>query len=121
MRHEEALDHVVAEGNVVASDGNQIVEAERLVYNKRLNTITATGNVHLYQEDGSVVKTNYVELSADFKEAFLQNGYLLTSRKSDWLQGQFKRMGRKQPISERSIPCHVCKAKEPLWKLKAKK
>jgi LPS-assembly protein len=122
LRHEEDLGLVVAEGHVVTSNGQQIVEADRLVYNKKLHTVTATGNVFLYEEDGSVVKSNYVELSDSFQDVFLQKAYLTTPENEKIAANLVQKEDKKTTYTQAVYsPCRVCKEKEPLWQIKAKK
>jgi len=122
LRHEEELGIVVAEGHVVASNGHQIVEADRLIYNKKLNMITATGDVFLYEEDGSVVKSNYVELSDNFKEVFLQKSYLVTPE-NEKIAANLVQKDDKNTTYQQAVysPCLVCQEKDPLWQIKAQK
>jgi len=120
FRHEEDLGLVIAEGHVIASDGNQIVEADRLVYNKVLNMVTATGNVYLYDKDGSVVKAHYADLSIDFKEVFLQNASLLTAE-SERISADLVQKDEGKSFYKHAVysPCNVCQGKSPLWQVKA--
>ena len=122
FRNEETLGLVIAEGHVLASDGTQIVEADRLVYNKGLNMVTATGNVYFYEKDGSVTKANYVELSSDFKEVFLQKAYLLTAD-DERISADLVQKDDKITSYQRAVysPCEVCQEKAPLWQIKADK
>ena len=122
LRHEEELGIVVAEGHVVASNGRQIVETDRLIYNKKLNSIIATGNVFLYEEDGSVVKSHYVELSDNFKEIFLQKAYLVTPQ-NEKIAANLVQKDDKNTTYQQAVysPCLVCHEKQPLWQIKAQK
>lgn len=122
LRHEEDMGIVIADGHVVASNGHQIVEADRLVYNKKLKTVTATGNVFLYEEDGSIVKSHYVELSDDFQEVFLQEAYLTTVENEKVAANLIQKDDKKTTYTQAVYsPCLVCQKKEPLWQIKAKK
>jgi LPS-assembly protein len=120
FRHEEDLGLVIAEGHVLASDGNQIVEADRLVYNKTLNMVTATGNVYVYDKDGSVAKAHYADLSSDFREVFLQKASLLTPDSTRVSADLVQKDGGKT-VYKHAIysPCNVCQEKDPLWQIKA--
>ena len=124
LENEENLGLVIARGHVAASDGNQIVEADRMVYNRNLNTVTAVGNVHLYEQDGSIVKAHYVELSGDFKEIFIQKAYVLTADDEKIASNLIQKDGKKTNYTQAAYtPCDVCQdgTKTPLWKLQAQK
>lgn len=122
LRHEDELGLVIAEGKVVASDGKQIVEADKMIYNQRLNMLTATGNVHLYDEAGGVVRANYVELSDDFRDIFLQKVSLLSAEDERLAANLVQKNGDKTNYKQAVYsPCTVCNEKDPLWQIKAAK
>lgn len=122
LRHEDDLGIVVAEGHVVASDGQKIVQADRLIYNKLLNNITAIGNVRLFMEDGNVVSCGYLELSDNFKEVFSQAVYVVTPEDEKVAAALIQKDGPLTTYQQAAYtPCLVCQTKSPLWQIKAEK
>ncbi len=123
MSHEKELGVVVARGNVQISDGKDILEADTVTYNEKNNTVSASGNVQLYRENGDVIHANYVELTDDLKNGFIQKIYLLTEDQQRFAaESAHKR--NKITVFEKGIysPCKLCKTDRhaaPTWQLRA--
>src|ERR1700689_778943 len=60
--NDEQLGVTVAKGHVEIAQGTQILLADVVTYNQRTDTVTASGNVSLMLQDGSVLFSQYMEL-----------------------------------------------------------
>lgn len=62
---------VSAQGNVqVEYDGNK-VSAQKITYNQKTGRIMAQGNVEIVQKDGSKIYSNQIDMTKDFGEGFV--------------------------------------------------
>lgn len=123
MSHEKELGVVVARGNVQISDGKDILEADTVTYNEKNNTVSASGNVKLYRENGDIIYANYVELTEDLKNGFIQKIYLLTTDHQRFAAENAHKQD-KVTIFDKGIysPCELCKTDRhaaPTWQLRA--
>lgn len=62
---------VIAEGDVRASNGEQFVRADRVVYDVNEGTVTAIGNVAVRDESGQLYFADEVILSSDFSNGIV--------------------------------------------------
>lgn len=61
---------IIAEGKVVAQYGGRILEADRLVYDRRTQKVRATGNVSITEEDGSVRFAAEIEVNETLDDGY---------------------------------------------------
>ncbi|MFV0322123.1 MAG: LPS-assembly protein LptD [Alphaproteobacteria bacterium] len=116
---------VEARGRVTAIWKGQTVRADILRYDTETDRIYTYGNVELTNADGTVIKTDRVELSGDFKEATteklvarLPNGALIAAKSSKRTEGRYNRF-----YNAAYTACDQClqsKDKKPLWMIKSK-
>jgi LPS-assembly protein len=123
ISHEKGLGVVVARGNVQISDGKDILEADTVTYNEKNNTVSASGNVKLYRENGDTLYANYVELTEDLKNGFIQKVYLLTTDQQRFAAEKAHKQDKKT-VFDKGVysPCKLCKTDRhaaPTWQLRA--
>ena len=80
--YDKKLDLVTASGNVEVSQDDRVVVADRVTYNIGTGTVSASGNVTLIEPSGNVVFADYVELSPDLRDAFIRDIRILLSDNS---------------------------------------
>lgn len=121
-------DVIIARGRVEIQDSSRTLLADEVTYDKTLSLATARGNVRLITIDNQVVFAEYMEITDDLKEGFVQRVRMLLSDDSRLaaIQGYRRPQGdgvRTYLTKGVYSPCHLCKAnprKAPLWQIKAK-
>jgi LPS-assembly protein len=122
VSNDSVLDVIVARGNVQISNGIQTVEADTVTYNKKMNQLTASGNVKVFDVDGDVISSNYAELSDDLRDVFLKEAYMYTMDKERLAASTVKKVDQ-HTYFDRGVytPCEMCKEQQyPTWQLQAK-
>ena len=61
-------DVITATGRVEAWQGERVLVADKVVYDRKKNRIFATGKVAVIEPTGEVIFADYLELSGDMKE-----------------------------------------------------
>ena len=67
------LNLITARGHVEIAQGDRVVRADVVTYNRQTGVITSSGNVMLVEPTGDVVFADYMELSKNLDEAVIQN------------------------------------------------
>jgi LPS-assembly protein len=80
--YDDTLGTVTARGNVEISQEDRVLLADSVTYNIRSKVVSAAGNVSLSTPDGNTVFADYVELTDDLKEGFIRNIRLLMADNS---------------------------------------
>jgi LPS-assembly protein len=123
IKHDQNLDITIASGKVEITQGNRILFADTLTYNKSTNSVAAKGNVTLLEPEGHVLFADYVELTNDMRDGVIEQ--LRVQMADDTLLAA--NGARKEgPITHMSkavfSPCKVCEEnpeRPPLWQIKA--
>ncbi|HKF72445.1 MAG TPA: LPS assembly protein LptD [Stellaceae bacterium] len=124
IQQDEALGLVVAKGHVEFSQKDQTLLADVVTYNQRTNLVTASGHVSLMDPSGTVVFGDYMELTDDMRDGFIQNARGLLSDRSRIAGNTGRRTDGNITEIRRAVysPCDLC-AKDPtappLWQIKA--
>jgi LPS-assembly protein len=125
VTYDRDLGVVVASGHVEVSQDARVLKADTLTYNERQKTVSATGNVALLDDTGTVAFADYMELTDDLKNGVIQNIRMLLIDKSRMAAASAKRTGPVD-VLEKAVysPCKPCESdplRPPLWQLKADK
>ena len=91
--YDEKLNIVTASGNVEISQGERIVKADAVSYNINTNVVSASGNVALLEPTGDVLFAEYVELGRDLSEGFIRDIRVLLSDRSRLAAASGQRTG----------------------------
>lgn len=124
LTHDEAGQSVTATGDVELQQGGKILRADKIVYNLGTDVVSAIGNVALLDENGDVHTAEYVELSGDLKNGYVQGLLSILSDGSRFTAAEARREdGRRTTMTAGSYtPCKVCEEKpNPVWQIKADK
>lgn len=126
MINDDNLGVVTARGNVEISQGQRILMADVVSYNRQANVVTATGNVSILEADGTVTFANHVELTDDMRDGFVEGVRVQLSDNSRLAANGADRSGGIQTRLDKAVysPCDVCKedpSRAPLWQIKAYK
>src|SRR5215469_18475149 len=73
VQYDEDLGLTIAKGHVEISQDKQVILADVVTYNKKTDTLTASGHVSLLDPSGDVVFANYAELQDKLKDGFIKD------------------------------------------------
>ena len=123
ISHEKELGVVIARGNVKVSDGTEIIEADTVSYNEKLNIVSASGHVRFYDKQSGLTTANYLEVTEDLKNGFIEKVYLITKDRERFAAEKVKKEGD-LTIFQQGVysPCEMCEkkpCKPPIWQLRA--
>ena len=104
----------------------RILYADIVVYNRRQDLLSASGNVTLMEPTGEVVFAEFMDLSGDIKNGVIQNLRAVLSDKSLIASSGGRRTnGTRLEMSQVVYsPCRLCEedpSRPPLWQIKAVK
>jgi LPS-assembly protein len=126
VTYDRDLGVVTARGHVEISRGDRVAHADTVSYNEKAQTVTASGNVSLTDENGNTVFADYAELTKDLKEAAIESIRMLLNDKSRLAAASGKRTGGTVNEFNYAVysPCQLCAedpTRAPLWQIKAVK
>jgi LPS-assembly protein len=77
ITYDAGADIAVASGNVVITYGNYVLEARRVVYDRRNDRLAADGEIRLVEPGGNVLEANAAELWNRMRDGFARHLRLL--------------------------------------------
>jgi LPS-assembly protein len=115
---------VIADGHVEAWQGDHVLRADKVTFDRNTGVAAAKGNVVLLEPDGQVLFADYAELTQDMKNGVLrdmrailaQNGRLAANG-ARRTEGQINELSRTVYST-----CNLCAkdpTKPPLWQIRA--
>ncbi|HYE51190.1 MAG TPA: LPS assembly protein LptD [Azospirillaceae bacterium] len=124
LTHDEDLGIVTASGNVELAQGGRILLADTVNYSQRNNVVTASGNVRLLESSGEVIFSDYVELTDDMRQGFIDRVRIVMADSSRIAAAQGERIDGRFTRLARAVysPCNLCKddpSRPPLWQIRA--
>jgi LPS-assembly protein len=125
VTNDEQLGLTVAKGHVEIAQGTQILLADVVTYNQRTDTVTASGNVSLMLQDGSVLFSQYMELRNSMNDVFAENVRMLMADRSRLVANAARRTNGDHLDLRRVVysPCDLCKdnpSAPPAWQFEAR-
>ncbi len=116
---------VSAKGHVEFVQGASMLLAEHVIWNQNTDIVTATGDVKLVDDQGNIYFGDYLEITDDMRQAFINNVSALLADDTRLVGKQANKDGNVTTI-DRGIfsPCELCKddpTKPPTWQIKAVK
>jgi len=123
---DEDLGLVVARGLVEISQGNRLLKADTLTYNRRTNVVTASGSVMLMDPSGDVVFADFVELTSDMRDGTIRNLRAMLADQSRFAAATARRADGSKTVMRRATysPCEPCEkdpTRAPMWQLRAER
>ena len=114
---------ITARGNVNIIRENLTLIADKVIYNQKEDVVTAVDNVILVEKDGSVVFSDYLELTDQMTAGNMTNIKIVMKDKTRIAAQKARKMSNDNKVMEKVVysPCDVCRNSEPLWQLKARK
>ncbi|NQV46198.1 MAG: LPS-assembly protein LptD [Rhodospirillaceae bacterium] len=124
MQHDRDLDIITARGNVKVFHGDSILTADVVVYNRRRNLVSASGNATLLEPTGDVVFAEFMELTGDMKTGIIQDLRAVLSDSSLLAASGGRRTAGNRLNMRNAVysPCKLCEddpTRPPLWQIKA--
>ncbi len=126
VTHYQELGVVTATGKVELSQGDRVLLADTVSYNEKTDTVTASGHVNLMEPSGEVLFADYLELTDNMRDGFIQNVRALLSDNSRLAGTAARRVDGNRKELTRGVfsPCALCPddpTRAPLWQIKAVK
>ncbi|MEE8270983.1 MAG: LPS assembly protein LptD [Alphaproteobacteria bacterium] len=120
---DEALNMVIATGNVEISQAGRLLNADTVTYNRRTDVVTASGNVVIIEPSGEVIFADYAELDRQLADGFIANIGVLFEDESRLVARRAVRRGQVTD-ADRAVysPCALCPDhpdRPPVWQLRA--
>ncbi|MDI4654854.1 LPS-assembly protein LptD [Xanthobacter autotrophicus] len=126
LEYDYQRETVSAVGTVQIYYDGSTLEANRVVLDRKSNTLFAQGNVRLKDKDGKIVTADNLELTQDFKQGFIDSLRLDTPDRTHFAATRADRTDGNVTVFQNGVytACEPCKddpSKPPLWQIKAKK
>lgn len=123
---DEDLGIVTAQGDVEVAQGDRILRADTLTFNRRTNVVTASGNVSLVEPTGEVAFAEFVELTSDLREGVMRDMRLLLADQSRFAAVTARRGDGSRTTMRRATysPCEPCvenPGRAPMWQVRAQR
>ena len=115
---------VTATGNVSIERDGTILTTDKLVYDRKNDIITAEGNIHITQPDGTNMWAESAQLEDKMSKGTIKEVKMLLSDESRLAANRIKQSENKNKYFFYGVysPCDVCEASpSPLWQIQAKK
>jgi LPS-assembly protein len=116
---------ISAKGHVEFVQGATMLLADHVTWDQNSDIVTATGDVKLVDDQGNIYFGDYLEVTDDMRQAFINNVSALLSDDTRMVGQQATRDGNVTTISRGIFsPCELCKddpTKPPTWQIKAVK
>jgi LPS-assembly protein len=114
---------VAAVGNVQMYYNGTTVEADRLVYNQNTKRLRAEGNVRMTDADGKITYANFLDLSDDYRDGFVDSLRVDTAQDTRIAASRADRTEGNYNVFQNGVytacaPCKDNPKKPPLWQVK---
>jgi LPS-assembly protein len=126
MVYDNKENKVHAVGNAQVYYDGGVLEADRISYDRTTNKMFAEGNVRYRAKDGNVIHAQVLEMSQDFREAFVQSMLVETPQRTRFAAVRTDRTEGNITVFQNGVytacePCRDDPKKPPLWQVKAKR
>ncbi len=116
---------VTLTGQVEIWQGDRVLRADRVTYDRKTAVAAATGHVVLLEPDGQVLFSDYAELTGNLKDGVLRNLSAQLAENGKLVANGARRTGAKINELSRVVysTCDLCKAhpeRAPLWQIRAR-
>jgi LPS-assembly protein len=115
---------VHAVGGVQIYYDGGILEADKVTYDRVSNKMHAEGNVRYKAKDGNVIHANTLDMTQDFREAFVNSMLVETPQRTRFAASRADRTEGNVTVFQNGVytacePCRDDPKKPPLWQVKA--
>jgi LPS-assembly protein len=126
LRNEQKIGVVVATGNVEFTQNGRTLLADTVNYNRRTDTVTASGNISLLEPTGEVVFADHIELTGNMRDGIIENMRVRLTDNSRIAAAGGRRIGGTRTEFRKAVysPCELCEedpTRAPIWQVKASK
>jgi LPS-assembly protein len=124
MNYDNVNSLVSAVGGVQIFYNGTSLEADKVIYNQKTKRLAAEGNVRMTDKDGKITYANYLELSDDYRDGFVDSLRVDTADQTRMAATRADRTGGNFTVFQNGVytACAACKEnpkKPPLWQIKA--
>lgn len=125
LNYDDELGLITASGNVELTQGERVLMADAVSFNRKTDVVGASGNVILLEPSGEVIFAEYAELTNSLKEGFARAISMRLQDDARIAAVSGTRRGGNVTQFNRAVysPCNDCAGADepPLWQLKARK
>jgi LPS-assembly protein len=126
MRFDRDKDVVEARGEVQLYYQGRILQADKVIYDRKTKRVFAEGRVKLTETDGTVAYSTRMELSDDLRDGFVESLQTETADKTFFTAPRAERSGGESTtfFNGTYTACPACKDnpdKPPFWRIRAKR
>ena len=102
---------ITARGNVNIIRENLTLIADKVIYNQKEDVVTAVDNVILVEKDGSVVFSDYLELTNQMTSGNMANLKIIMKDKTRIAAQKARKMSNDNKVMEKVVysPCDFCR------------
>lgn len=122
ITYDKETDTYHAEGNVISTQGDSTIIADKMDMDMLSSIAVAEGNVEVIDEDGNTLKGDRLELEIDTKTGAVKNGKLFYKKENVYVSGTEIRKTDRETYDIKQGEFTTCDCKEgesPAWKFSA--
>lgn len=117
-------DIIVASGSVQIHYQGQTISAASITYDRRTDTIKASGPLKLQTTEGVVLLASFAEISADLRNGVIQGARLILNEQLQIASVEGRRVNGRYNTLYKSVAssCVVCESRPiPIWQIRAER
>jgi len=124
IRYDYTNNTVSAVGNVQIYYNGSTVEADEVIYDQKTKRLQARGNVRMTEPDGKITYGQFIDLSDDYRDGFVDSLRLETADDTRFAAARADRVKGNYTVMQNGVytACEPCKddpKKPPLWQIEA--
>ncbi len=124
MIYDTRNNRVHAVGGVQIYYDGGVLEADKVTYDRVTNKMLAEGNVRYKAKDGNVIHANTLDMTQDFREAFVDSMLVETPQRTRFAASRADRTEGNVTVFSNGVytacePCRDDPKKPPLWQVKS--
>ena len=110
LRYDYQREQISAVGNVQIYYDGAVLEADRVTHDRKANRLSARGNVRYQTKDGNIIRTDEIDLDADFRDGFINSLQVETADRTRFAAARAERSGGNLTVLESgSTRMRACK------------
>ena len=124
IRYDYTNNTVSAVGSVQIYYNGSTVEADEVIYDQKSKRLVARGNARITEADGKITYGQYVDLTDDYRDGFVDSLRLETIDDTRFAASRADRVNGSYTVMQNGVytACEPCKddpKKPPLWQIQA--